>query len=121
MRPGWVRLTTIWDPCRLAHFDDVRLEPGPVLIALVGHLFGLGQERLHLAEVEQRVSVVALLDDAGDDVALPAGYSSYLRSRSASRMRCRITCLAVWAAIRPKSLGVSSTRGPRCRLVELLP
>ncbi len=37
-------------------------------------------------------------------------YSSYMRSRSASRMRCRITCLAVWAAMRPKSSGVTSTR-----------
>ena len=35
-------------------------------------------------------------------------YSSYFISRSASRMRCRITCLAVCAAMRPKSAGVSS-------------
>ena len=32
-------------------------------------------------------------------------YSSNIMSRSASRIRCRITCLAVWAAIRPKSSG----------------
>ena len=44
-----------------------------MLVALVGDLLGLGQERLDLAEVEQRVAVVALLDDAGDDVALAPG------------------------------------------------
>ena len=31
--------------------------------------------------------------------------------RSASRIRCRITCLAVWAAIRPKFSGVTSRVG----------
>src|ERR1700722_12957073 len=36
-------------------------------------------------------------------------YSSNIMSRSASRMRCRITCLAVCAAIRPKSCGVTSS------------
>ncbi len=35
-------------------------------------------------------------------------YSSYFMSRSASRMRWVMTCLAVWAAMRPKSSGVSS-------------
>src|SRR6202022_1244474 len=35
-------------------------------------------------------------------------YSSYIMSRSASRIRCRITCLAVCAAMRPKSSGVTS-------------
>ncbi len=35
-------------------------------------------------------------------------YSSYIISRSASRMRCRITCFAVWAAMRPKLSGVTS-------------
>ena len=35
-------------------------------------------------------------------------YSLYWRWRSASRTFWTITCLAVWAAIRPKSLGVSS-------------
>ena len=57
----------------LADLDDVRLEAGAVLVALVGDLLGLGQEGLDLAEVEQRVAVVGLLDDAGDDVALSAG------------------------------------------------
>src|SRR5277367_3998269 len=44
------------------------------------------------------------------DIMSPSrpAYSSYLRSRSASRIRWKITCLAVCAAIRPKSLGVSS-------------
>src|SRR5918999_1937751 len=35
-------------------------------------------------------------------------YSPNVMSRSASRSRCKITCFAVWAAIRPKSAGVSS-------------
>ena len=35
-------------------------------------------------------------------------YSSNIMSRSASRIRWRITCLAVCAAIRPKSVGVTS-------------
>src|ERR1700750_1627520 len=35
-------------------------------------------------------------------------YSSYIISRSASRIRWRITCLAVCAAMRPKLSGVTS-------------
>ena len=35
-------------------------------------------------------------------------YSSNIMSRSASRIRWRITCLAVWAAMRPKLSGVTS-------------
>ena len=37
-------------------------------------------------------------------------YSSYIISRSASRMRWRMTCFAVCAAMRPKSSGVTSSR-----------
>src|SRR5437763_13233806 len=37
-------------------------------------------------------------------------YSSYIIARSASRIRCRITCFAVCAAMRPKSCGVTSSR-----------
>ena len=57
----------------LADLDDVGLEPGVVLGALVRDLLGLGQQRLDPTEVEQRVTAVVLLDDAGDDVALAAG------------------------------------------------
>src|ERR1700730_12963763 len=57
----------------LADLDDVGLEASVVLVALEGHLFGLRQERLDVAEAEERVAVVALLDHAGDDVALAAG------------------------------------------------
>ena len=57
----------------LADLDDVGLDPGAGLGALVGHLLGLRQQRLDPAEVEQRVAAVVLLDDAGDDVALAAG------------------------------------------------
>ena len=37
-------------------------------------------------------------------------YSSYIISRSASRMRWRMTCFAVCAAMRPKFSGVTSAR-----------
>ena len=57
----------------LSDLDDVRLESAAVVVALVGDLLGLGQERLDLAEVEERVAVVALLDDPGHDVAFAAG------------------------------------------------
>ena len=74
MRPGWVRRhDDLRALGRRAHLDDVRLEPGAGLGPLVGHLLGLRQQRLDLAEVEQRVAAVALLDDAGDDVALAVG------------------------------------------------
>ena len=56
----------------LAHLDDVGLEPAAVVVVLVLHLLGLREQRLDLAEVEQRVAGVGLLDDAGDDVALAA-------------------------------------------------
>ena len=39
-------------------------------------------------------------------------YSSYLSSRSASRMRWVITWRAVWAAMRPKLPGVTSYSSP---------
>ena len=55
---------------RLAHLDDVRLQAGVRLRALVGNLLRLRQQSLDAAEVEQRVAAVGLLDDAGDDVTL---------------------------------------------------
>ena len=57
----------------LADLDDVGLQPAAVVVALVLDLLGLGQQRLDLAEVEQRVALVGLLDDPGDDVALATG------------------------------------------------
>jgi hypothetical protein len=45
-----------------------------VHVPLAGHLLGEGQHRLDLAEVdEHRARVLALLDDARDDVALVPG------------------------------------------------
>ena len=43
-------------------------------------------------------------------------YSSYWRSRSASRTFCTMTCLADWAAMRPKSIGGSGSamKSPTC-------
>ena len=63
----------LWAFGRLANLDDVRLEARAVLVALVGDLLGLRQQRLDLAEVEEGVAVVGLLDDAGDDIALAPG------------------------------------------------
>ena len=40
--------------------------------SLVGNLLGLGQQRLHRAQAQQRVATVALLHGAGDDVTLAA-------------------------------------------------
>ncbi len=42
-------------------------------VRLGGHLLGLGQQRFHLAQVEQRVPALLLLHDAGHDVALASG------------------------------------------------
>ena len=57
----------------LADLDDVGLEAAVGLGALVGHLLGLRQQRLHPAEVQQGVAGIGLLDDAGDDVSLAPG------------------------------------------------
>ena len=88
------------------------LEPLAVLVLLARDLLGRRQHRLDLAEVDQHDAVLGpalvRLDDAGDDVALAADVLAEVTSSSASRSRCRMTCLAVIAAIRPKSCGVSS-------------
>ena len=105
----------------LADLDDVRLQPAPWLVALVRHLLGLRQQRLDPAEVEQRVAGVGLLDDAGDDVALAAGVLLVLHLALGLADALQITCLAVCAAMRPKSSGVSShSRDDVAVLVELL-
>src|SRR5205807_9506642 len=57
----------------LAHLDDVRLQPLAVAVRLRRDLLRLRQQRLDLAEVEERVPVRVLLDDPGDDVALAPG------------------------------------------------
>ena len=58
---------------RLADLDDVGLEASAVVVALIRDLFGLGQQGLDFAQVEEGVAIVALLDDPGDDVALTPG------------------------------------------------
>ena len=60
----------LWTLGRLADLHDVGLEARAMLVALVGNLFRLRQEGFDLSEVEQRVAIVGLLDDAGDDVTL---------------------------------------------------
>ena len=56
----------------LANFDDIGLEARTVLVTFAHGLLCLRQQRFDATQVEQRVAVVLLLDDAGDDVALAA-------------------------------------------------
>ena len=56
-----------------AHLDDVGLRAVTRLRAFERNLLGLREQRLDAPEVEQRVTGVGLLDDAGDDVALAVG------------------------------------------------
>ena len=57
---------------RVGDVGDDRLDPHPVVVALVVDLLGLGQQRLDpLAQLNQRVALVGLLDDAGDQLADP--------------------------------------------------
>ena len=53
-----------------------------MVVALIRHLFGLRQKRLDLAEVEQGVPVVALLDDPGHNVAFSTGVLLVLPGRA---------------------------------------
>ena len=51
---------------------DHRLDPHPVVVALVPNLLGARQQGLDaLAQLDQRVAVVGLLDDPGDQLADP--------------------------------------------------
>ena len=51
------------------HLDDDGLDAGAVLVALALDLLALRQQRLDAPEVDERVALVALLDDAGDELA----------------------------------------------------
>src|SRR5919198_487365 len=55
-----------------ADLRDVGLQPLAVAVRLRGNLLRLREERLDLAQVEQRVPMGVLLDDPRDDVALAA-------------------------------------------------
>ena len=54
---------------RVLHLDDDRLDARAVLVALAVDLLALGQQGFDAAEVDERVALVALLHDAGHDVA----------------------------------------------------
>ena len=54
---------------RVLHLDDDRLDASTVLVALGVDLLALGQQRFDAAQVDEGVALVALLHDAGDDVA----------------------------------------------------
>src|SRR4051794_6100916 len=55
------------------HLDDHGLDAAALLVALARHLLRAGQDRLHLAQVDERVAVVVLLHDAGHDLADAVG------------------------------------------------
>src|SRR5207245_4734228 len=59
--------------CRLSYLDDAGLQTLPMPVRLGRYLLGLREQRLHLAQVEERVLALVLLDDARDDVALAPG------------------------------------------------
>ena len=59
-------------PGRADDVGHVDLQPVVVLVVLARHLLGVGQVGLDLAQVDRDVALVALLHDAGDDVADPA-------------------------------------------------
>jgi hypothetical protein len=67
------------------------------------------------AEIDDDVAVFDALDGAVDDLADAVLEFLILASRSASRTFCTITCLADWAAMRPKSSGGSGSamKSPR--------
>ena len=73
-RPGCERDTTICGPfVPLRTSVMYALSRSPWRYGSRRHLLGLRQQRLDLAQVEQRVAALLLLDDAGDDVALAPG------------------------------------------------
>ena len=80
-----------------------------MLVRLARHLLLRRQHGLHLAEVDEtfRGSLPCWTTPETMSPSRPAN-SPNVCSSSASRRRCRMTCLAVVAAIRPKPLGVSS-------------
>ena len=57
----------------LADLDDVSLQAGTVVVALVRHLLGLRQQGFHFAKVKQGEPAVGLLDDSRHDVAFAPG------------------------------------------------
>jgi len=67
VRPRNNDLRTLW--CA-PHFDDVGLLAIALPWALERHLLCLRHERLNAAKIEQRVTRISALDDAGNDVAL---------------------------------------------------
>src|SRR4029453_6173060 len=56
-------------PGRAHDVGHIDLQPVVVLVVLARHLLGVGQVGLDLAQVDRDVALVALLHDAGDDVA----------------------------------------------------
>ena len=59
----------LWTLCGLAHFHDVCLETCAIFRTLVRNLFCLWEQRFHFAKVQQCVTTIGLLNDAGDKIA----------------------------------------------------
>jgi len=83
---------------------DIRADPVAGVVALAGNLLALGQDRLGLADLENDV---ALLDPGGrcrGGSALPCRRTPNRSPRARPSLTFwRMTCLAVCAAIRPRS------------------
>ena len=113
MRPGWVRLTTIWGPLAVLRTS---------MMYAFSRLFGSGRScgtcsacgssastRPRSSNV-YRASLCWMMPLTMSP-SRPA-YSAYLVSRSTSRRRWVMTWRVVCAAMRPKLSGVTSSSGP---------
>ena len=88
--------------------DHERSSEHPIRTLGLAHQVGSSPRHLltnrQIASVRPRSTIDSALKPTYDVlIILPSGpYSLKTLSRSASRMRCVMTCFAVWAAIRPK-------------------
>ena len=89
----------------LADIQDDGADPLVRMIAFAGDLLAPRQDGVGLAEVDDDRAPLEPLHGSGDEVAARSSNSSNRLSRSASRIFWMMTCLAVWAAIRPSSAG----------------
>jgi hypothetical protein len=79
---------------------------------LAGDLLGAGHESLGAVEVHDEGAALVALGGAGDDLADALGELVEIELRSSSRNFWIMTCLKVWAAMRPKSAGEISSSSP---------
>ncbi len=90
----------------LPHVEDHAADALVGVMALARDLLARGEQGVGLAQVDRDGPPFGPLHGAGDQVAARwSSNSSNRLSRSASRIFWMMTCLAVWAAIRPSSAG----------------